>query len=36
MDQIGSDGKSRPSNEWKRATSLEEAVANPLPGTEYN
>jgi catechol 2,3-dioxygenase-like lactoylglutathione lyase family enzyme len=36
MDQIGSDGKSRPADEWKRATSLEEAVANPLPGAEYN
>ncbi len=35
MDQIGSDGKSRPANEWKRATTLEEAVANPLPGAEY-
>jgi catechol 2,3-dioxygenase-like lactoylglutathione lyase family enzyme len=36
MDQIGTDGKSRPANEWKRATTLEEAVENPLPGTEYN
>lgn len=35
MDQIGTDGKSRPSNEWRRATTLEEAVANPLPGAEY-
>ena len=35
MDQIGTDGKSRPANEWKRATTLEEAVANPLPGAEY-
>ncbi|HWO43618.1 MAG TPA: VOC family protein [Candidatus Eisenbacteria bacterium] len=35
MDQIGTDGRSRPSSEWKRATTLEEAVANPLPGVEY-
>jgi catechol 2,3-dioxygenase-like lactoylglutathione lyase family enzyme len=35
MDQIGTDGKSRPANEWKRATTLEEAVANPLPGAKY-
>jgi len=31
MDQVRADGKSRPPNEWRRATSLEEAVANPLP-----
>ena len=36
MDQIGTDGRSRPANEWKRATTLEEAVANPLPNTEYH
>ena len=36
MDQIGADGKSRPANEWRRATTLEEAVANPLPGAQYN
>jgi catechol 2,3-dioxygenase-like lactoylglutathione lyase family enzyme len=36
MDQIGTDGRSRPASEWKRATTLEEAVANPLPGTEYS
>lgn len=35
MDQIGADGKSRPASEWKRAASLEEAVANPLPGATY-
>jgi catechol 2,3-dioxygenase-like lactoylglutathione lyase family enzyme len=35
MDQVGSDGKSRPANEWKRATTLEEAVANPLPSANY-
>ena len=36
MDQIGTDGKSRPANEWSRATTLEEAVNNPLPGAEYH
>ncbi|MGE5818386.1 MAG: VOC family protein [Deltaproteobacteria bacterium] len=36
MDQIGTDGRSRPASEWKRATTLEEAVANPLPGAEYH
>jgi catechol 2,3-dioxygenase len=36
MDQIGTDGRSRPASEWKRATTLEEAVANPLPGTDYH
>lgn len=32
LDQIGSDGIARPSNEWKAARSLEEAVANPVRG----
>lgn len=36
MDQIGTDGRSRAANEWKRATTLEEAVQNPLPGAEYH
>ena len=31
MDQIGPDGRSRPKEQWRRAKSLEEAVANPLP-----
>ena len=35
MDQIGWDGLSRPAEQLRRATSLEEAVANPLPGTNY-
>lgn len=35
MDQIGPDGKSRPASEWKRATTLEEAMATPLPGVTY-
>lgn len=35
MDQIGSDGKSRPAEQWNRAKTLEQAVANPLPGVTY-
>jgi len=31
MDQIGSDGKARPSEQWNRVTSLEEALEKPLP-----
>ena len=31
MEQIGWDGKSRPAEFWRRATSLEEAIANPVP-----
>ena len=35
MDQIGTDGKSRPAQEWRRAKTLEEAAAHPLPGVTY-
>ena len=35
MDQIRADGKSRPAEQWRRAKTLEEAVANPLPGVTY-
>ena len=35
MDQIGWDDKSRPADQWIRAKSLEEAVANPVPGVKY-
>ncbi|MBI2361280.1 MAG: VOC family protein [Deltaproteobacteria bacterium] len=35
MDQIGWDGKSRPADQWRRATSLEEALASPVPGVKY-
>ncbi|HWP59277.1 MAG TPA: VOC family protein [Candidatus Acidoferrales bacterium] len=35
MDQIGWDGKSRPASQWRRASSLEEAVANPVEGAKY-
>jgi catechol 2,3-dioxygenase len=32
IDQIGTDGVSRPRSEWRGAKSLEEAIANPPPG----
>lgn len=35
MDQIGRAGKSRPAEQWRRAASLEEALANPVPGVKY-
>ncbi len=31
MEQIGWNGKSRPSELWRRAKSLEDAAANPVP-----
>ena len=35
MDQIGAGDKSRPADQWRRAKTLEEAVAHPLPGVTY-
>lgn len=35
MDQIGPDGQSRPAEQWRRAKTLEEAAAHPLPGVTY-
>lgn len=35
MDQFGWEGKSRPAEQWRRANSLEEAVAHPVPGARY-
>ena len=32
IDQIATDGVSRPRSEWRGAKSLEEAIANPPPG----
>ena len=32
LDQVGEDGGIRPRSEWREAHSLEEAVANPVPG----
>jgi catechol 2,3-dioxygenase len=33
MDQIGTDGKARPAEQWSRATTLEEALEQPLRST---
>ena len=35
MDQIGWEGESRPREQWCRATTLEDAVANPVAGAQY-
>ena len=32
LDQIGSDGRARPANEWRPARTLEDAIANPVAG----
>jgi len=34
VDQVGSDGRVRPSDEWHGVRSLEEAIANPVPGQD--
>ncbi|MBV8888702.1 MAG: VOC family protein [Alphaproteobacteria bacterium] len=34
IDQIGTDGKSRPAAEWKGARSLAEAIADPVRGQD--
>ena len=34
VDQVGSDGRVRPSGEWHGIRSLEEAIANPVPGQD--
>ena len=34
VDQVGSDGRVRPSHEWHGVGSLEEAMAHPVPGQE--
>jgi catechol 2,3-dioxygenase-like lactoylglutathione lyase family enzyme len=34
IDQIGSDGKVRPAHEWRPATSLEAALADPVVGQD--
>ena len=34
VDQVGSDGRVRPSSEWHGAKSLDEAIANPVPGQD--
>jgi catechol 2,3-dioxygenase len=32
IDQVGSDGHVRPPSEWRQALTLEDALANPVPG----
>ena len=34
VDQVGSDGRVRLANEWHGVKSLEEAIANPVPGQD--
>lgn len=34
VDQVGSDGRVRPSNEWHGVKSLDEAIAHPVPGQD--
>jgi catechol 2,3-dioxygenase len=34
VDQIGSDGRSRPADEWRQTTTLEEAVRTAPPGQD--
>lgn len=34
VDQVGSDGRVRPSNEWHGVKSLEEAIAHAVPGQD--
>lgn len=34
VDQVGSDGRVRPSSEWNGVKSLEEAIAHPVPGQD--
>ena len=34
VDQIGTEGRVRPAAEWRGAKTLEEAVANPVPGQD--
>ena len=34
LDQVGSDGITRPPGEWKGARSLEDAIDNPVPGQD--
>jgi catechol 2,3-dioxygenase len=34
LDQVGSDGKVRPPEEWREEPSIEKAIANPPPGQD--
>jgi catechol 2,3-dioxygenase len=35
LDQVGTDGRVRPSSEWRQAHSLEDAIANPVAGQRF-
>ena len=34
IDQVGSDGRARPADQWKGASSLEAAIADPVIGQD--
>jgi hypothetical protein len=34
LDQVGSDGRVRPPEEWREETSLEDAIKHPAPGQD--
>ena len=34
LDQVGSDGRTRPADQWKWSHSLKEAIAEPVPGQD--
>jgi catechol 2,3-dioxygenase-like lactoylglutathione lyase family enzyme len=34
LDQVGSDGRVRPPDEWREESSLEDAIAHPAPGQD--
>ena len=34
LDQVGSDGRVRPPEEWREETTLEDAIAQPAPGQD--
>ena len=34
VDQVGSDGRTRPAHEWHGVKSIAEAIANPVPGQD--
>ena len=36
LDQIGSDGRARPADEWKGAPSIEAAIADPVAGQDVS
>ena len=36
IDQIGSDGRARPSHEWSGKPSIEAALSDPVPGQDLS